>query len=213
MELGGWFRKINDPILLDFLKAWGKFEVEGQRHAKVVIDTVKRYNALKRRINDQKGYLSEVHIAQILWNGQRQTFPGRLFHVEHDIKIPDIFLDVRHRLRLDASKASEIDVYATDGHEIWLCESKWWENRKVGADVVNAMLELAEKLKDYEGREHFERENPLKLYMWLFAHDGVTSEAEALLRQNRIYWSNRHDLDELIRITGLRALPDFQIGS
>jgi hypothetical protein len=30
LELGGWFRKINDPILLEFLKVWGRIEVEGQ---------------------------------------------------------------------------------------------------------------------------------------------------------------------------------------
>jgi hypothetical protein len=29
MELGGWFRKIDDPILLEFLKVWGRIEVEG----------------------------------------------------------------------------------------------------------------------------------------------------------------------------------------
>ncbi len=213
MEFGGWFRKTDDPILLDFLKAWGKFEVEGQRHTKVVMDTVKQYDALKRRVNDQKGYLAEVYIAQILWNGQRRTFPARYFHTDHDIKIPDIFLDVRHRLRLDASAESEIDVYASDGREIWLCESKWWETRKVGVDVVKFMLELAEKLKDFEGREYFETERPLTLHLWLFAHNGVTPEAETLLREHHFYWSNRHDLDELIRATGLRPLPDFKTES
>jgi len=30
MELGGWFKKIDDPILLEFLKVWGRIEVEGQ---------------------------------------------------------------------------------------------------------------------------------------------------------------------------------------
>ncbi len=213
MELGGWFRKTDDPILLDFLKAWGKFEVEGRRQAKVITDTVKQYDALKRKINDHKGYLAEVYLAQILWNGQRQTFPARYFHSAHDIKMPDRFWDMHHRMRIDASSETEIDVYASDGREIWFCESKWWENRKVGTDVVNAMLELAEKLKDFEGREHFERERPMQLYIWLFAHNGVTSEAEALLRENRMYWSDRRDLDELIRITGLRPLPDFKSGS
>jgi len=212
MPLGSHFRKTDDPILLDFLKAWGKFEVEGHHHNKVVMDTVKQYDMLKRKINDQKGYLAEVYIAQILWNGQRKTFPAQYFHSEHDIKLPDRFLDVRHRMRLEASMENEIDVYASDGSEIWLCESKYWETRKVGADVVKVMLELAEKLKDYEGREYFETERPLTLHLWLFAHNGVTEKAEALLRKNGIYWSERSDLDELIRITGLRPLPDFKAG-
>ncbi len=55
MELGRWFRKVDDPILLDFLKAWGKFEVEGQAHDRVIRDTIKEYDALARRFNDLKG--------------------------------------------------------------------------------------------------------------------------------------------------------------
>ena len=207
MELGGWFRKVDDPILLDFLKAWGQFEVEGQRQAKVVTDTIKQYEALQRRFNDLKGYLAEVYLAQILWSGQRQTFSGAYFHRQEDVTIPGIFYDIHHRLRLDASAESEVDVYASTGREIWLCESKWWETRKVGVAVVHDLLALAEKLKDFEGRKYFEGERPLPLRVWLFAHNGVTPEAEALLRQHQIYWSDRADLDAVIKTLGLRKLP------
>jgi len=31
MELGGWFRKVQDPILLEFLKVWGRIEIERQK--------------------------------------------------------------------------------------------------------------------------------------------------------------------------------------
>ena len=210
VQLGSHFRKTDDPILLDFLKAWGKFEVEGHRRDKIVTDTVKKYKALKRRINDHKGYLAEIYLAQILQNGQRRSFSGQYFHTDGDVKIPNIFYAIRHHLRLGASVENEIDVYASDGREIWLCESKWQETQKAGPDFVRFMLESAEKLKDYEGREYFETERPLKLHLWLFAHNGVTPEAEALLRKNGIYWSERKDLDELIRITGLRPLPAFK---
>ncbi|MCP4689906.1 MAG: hypothetical protein GY859_17780, partial [Desulfobacterales bacterium] len=125
MELGGWFRKMDDPILLDFLKAWGKFEVEGHRKAKVVKDTIKKYGRLKRRVNDQKGFLAEMYLSQILWSGQRKTFPGKYFHCETDVEMPDSIVDIRHRMRLDASAGSEVDVYASTGTEVWLCESKW----------------------------------------------------------------------------------------
>ncbi|MCP4170764.1 MAG: hypothetical protein GY758_08345, partial [Fuerstiella sp.] len=210
MELGDWFRKTDDPILLDFLRAWGKFEVEGSRHAKVITDTIKHYDTLKRQISDHKGYLAEVYLSQILWNGQRKTFPGKYFHSDRDVTLPNRFYDIRHRLRLDASSESEVDVYASTGTEIWLCESKWWETRKVGDEIVTGFMELAEKLKDFEGREYFEKDRPLTLRLWLFAHSGVTPEAEALLRKNGIYWSSRADIDWLIRKTGLRRLPDFE---
>ena len=207
MELGGWFRKVDDPILLDFLKAWGKFEVEGHAHDRVIRDTLKEYDALERRFHDLKGLLGEVYVLQILLSGQRKTLPGRYFCSAIDITLPHQFYSVHHRMRLDASEGSEVDVYASAGTEIWICESRWWETRKVGVNEVKAFLALAEKVKDFEGREYFEGGRPLTLHLWLFAHDGVSPEAEVLLRRHNIYWSTRADLDALIRETGLRRLP------
>ncbi len=208
MELGGWFRKVSDPILLDFLRVWGRIEVEGQNRSVVMTDVIKNYAALKRRIGDQKGYLAEVWISQILWNGQRKTFPGRHFHTPEDVTLPDRFYDMRHRMRLAASAKNEVDVYASAGTEIWICESKWWETRKVGEDVVADFVALAEKVRDFEGREYFKPEAPVAtLRCWLFAHSGVTGDAERLLAEHGIYWSDRSDLDALIRETGLRPLP------
>lgn len=207
MEFGNWFRKVDDPILLDFLKVWGRFEVEGHAQDRVVRDVVKQYDSLQRRFNDLKGLLGEVYLSQILISGQRKTFPGQYFHSETDITVPHRFLSVHHRMRFDASEESEVDVYASTGTEIWLCESKWWETRPVGPAVVQEMLGLLEKLKDYEGREYFEQEKPLQVSLWLFAHNGVTPEAESLLREHRIYWSTREDLDWLVKHLGLRRLP------
>lgn len=68
-------------------------------------------------------------------------------------------------------------------------------------------LDLVEKLKDFEGREYFEGERPVTLHLWLFAHNGVTPEAEALLKEHQMYWSTRSDLDALIQEVGLRPLP------
>lgn len=46
LELGGWFRKIDDPILLEFLKVWGRIEVEGQNAKRVQNELVKQYSEL-----------------------------------------------------------------------------------------------------------------------------------------------------------------------
>ncbi len=211
MELGGWFRKVDDPILLDFLKVWGKFEVEGQRRTKIIQDTIKQYKTLKRKINDQKGYWGEIYLSQILWNGQRKTLPGRYFHTAHDVTLPHTFYEIRHRLRLDASSESEVDVYAFADDEIWLCESKWWETRKVGGPTVIEFLKLAEKLKDFEGRKYFEGERPFKIKLWMFAHNGVNAPAESLLHKYGVYWSTRTDLDALIKAVGLRKLPALPV--
>ena len=83
------------------------------------------------------------------------------------------------------------------------------EIRQVGPAVVTAFLELAEELKDFEERKYFEGERPFGLKMWLFTHNGVTPEAEQMLRTHHIYRSTRDDLDVLIKLVGLRKLPTF----
>lgn len=52
LELGRWFRKTDDPILLEFLKIWGRIEVEGQNAKDVQDDLVTRYQGLERRIRE-----------------------------------------------------------------------------------------------------------------------------------------------------------------
>ena len=46
----------------------------------------------------------------------------------------------------------------------------------------------------------------LLFFSWAF-----TREAEKLLREHHIYWSTRADLDALIQLTGLRALPEYNV--
>jgi len=43
--------------------------------------------------------------------------------------------------------------------------------------------------------------------LWLFAHDGVTKDAENLMQKHNILWSNRTDLDALLTFAKLRTLP------
>ncbi len=47
------------PILLEFLKVWGRIEVEGQPSNTVQYTLVDRYKRFERRVNEYKGYLAE----------------------------------------------------------------------------------------------------------------------------------------------------------
>ena len=67
-------------MLLEFLKVWGKIEVEGKNPDQVKEDLHQNEGLLKRRIHDHLGYLAEVYMTQVLWNGQNQTLPGEFFH-------------------------------------------------------------------------------------------------------------------------------------
>ncbi|MDL1963837.1 MAG: hypothetical protein LWW98_05775 [Deltaproteobacteria bacterium] len=203
MELGGWFRKIDDPILLEFLKVWGRIEVEGHDRARVQKELVRHYQTLDRRINDHLGYLAEVYMAQVLWNGQRKTLAGRFFHSNEDITLPWRFIYIKHRTRLGAAKEMEINVEAAAAKEHWICESKWWNGRKVGHVEVESLLRKAELLREAEG------EGLETMMVWFFAHDGFTNKAEDLMKEKGVLWSVRKDLDNLLKIVSLRQLPDL----
>ncbi|MFP4308906.1 MAG: hypothetical protein ACLFRG_16800 [Desulfococcaceae bacterium] len=201
-ELGGWFRKIDDPILLEFLKVWGRMAVEGKTASGVRDDIRAQYRKLKRRIHDHLGYLGEIYMAQILWNSQDGALPARWVHRPEDVPVNWQFSYIHHRVRLGAAPDMEVDVYAAAGAEVWLCESKWWRDRKVGVKEVESLLRKGEKVRE-------ERKDLLEtLVLWFFAHDGFTPEAEALMAEKEMLWSDRADLDGLLAHVGLKTLPD-----
>lgn len=202
-SFGNWFGKVNDPILNEFLKVWGETEVERQNRAWVKKKTIKKLSIIEKRFHDYKGYLAEVFMIQILWNSQGKTLPGKFFHKDTDIVMPDRFIFIDQRHRPGAGPKMEIDIYADSGNRIWLAESKWW-NTPVGPDVVQHLLNQGEVIKEREG------EYLKSLRLWLFAHDGITKKAEELIREHDILWSSREDLDRLLETVRLRKLPELK---
>ena len=203
MELGGWFKKIDDPILLEFLKVWGRIEVEGQDRAAVQNDLRTQYQTINGRIHDHRGYLAEVYIAQILWTGQNKTLSGKFFHSKEDITLPWHFSYVKQRSRLGGGRGMEIDVEGGAGKERWICESKWWIGRKVGRAEVESLMRKGNIVKQEVG------EGLQILRLWFFAHDGFTEDAKALMLKNGVLWSVREDLNGLLECLGLRGLPEL----
>ncbi|MCE7983433.1 MAG: hypothetical protein DYG89_19855 [Caldilinea sp. CFX5] len=202
LELGRWFRKTDDPILLEFLKVWGRIEVEGQEATEVRREIVTRYQNLTKQIDEYKGYLAEVFMSQVLLNSQQQRqqpYPGHFFNSPTDIAIPWPLNYVRHRVRLASGQKQEIDLLGAFGGEMWVCQSKWETTRKMGVAVLQELLAQAATVQaEYK---------PNAVRMWLFAHEGLTKEAEKLAREQGILWSTRTQLDELLTYLGLRKLP------
>ncbi|PID73135.1 MAG: hypothetical protein CSB33_05370 [Desulfobacterales bacterium] len=201
LELGGWFRKTDDPILLEFLKVWGRIEVEGRTRREVRDKLRLKYGRYRRRVNEYKGYLAETFMAQILWNGQRKTLPGGLFHGPKDIEMPWQFTYVRQRMRLESGKAGEIDVFGAAGGDYWVCQSKWWTDRKVDIQVLKAM--------EAQGETIAENMDILSLRLWLFAYSGLAEDAEAYARERGILWSSLDEFNEILELVGLRKLPEL----
>ncbi|MCP4104402.1 MAG: hypothetical protein GY749_02525, partial [Desulfobacteraceae bacterium] len=200
LEMGGWFRRVKDPILQEFLKVWGRIEVEGHKRERVEDDLKVQYEKLKRRISEYRGYLAEVHMSQVLLSSQRKSLPGIFFNSGEDIQIPD-FTFVRCRYRPESGKGREIDVLGAAGPEQWVCQSKWVKGEKIGISVLKVLMSQADTIK--------EALDPQIVRMWIFAHDGLTSEAEAFAKEHGILWSSRKEFDKLLEYLGLRKLPDL----
>ncbi len=201
LELGGWFRKVNDPILLEFLKVWGKIEVEGHPAKTVQDDFREQYETLQRRYHEYKGYLGEVFMSQILLGSSRKTFPGHVFHVDEDVTMPWQFSYVHHRVRLGSGACNEIDLFGAAGSKVWIGQSKWWTTKKVGMKELRDFLAQGEQVQA--------ERSPRTLRLWLFAYNGLTPKARAFARNHNILWSSKTELNELLRLLGLRELPDL----
>jgi hypothetical protein len=199
-RLGGWFRKVDDPILVDFLAVWGRMEVEGLDNGEVRDELRQSYQKTKKQIDELKGYLAEVYMAQALLNAQRQTLSGHYFHQSNDIVLPD-FTYVALRERLGAGPNAEIDIHGAAGTEQWIAESKWYQERKVGPKEVQKLLDKAEFLRDYRKAD--------LVRVWFFSYTGFTNDAQQLMQDNDVLWSTRPELDELLDLVKLRRLPIF----
>ncbi|MEZ4865048.1 MAG: hypothetical protein R3C14_27280 [Caldilineaceae bacterium] len=206
LELGGWFRKVDDPILLEFLKVWGRIEVEGQNPRRVRDALVDQYKRLERQILEYQGYLGEVYMSQVLLNSQDKSklpFPGRFFNSERDIQMDWPLSYVNHRVRLQSGKRREIDLLGAIGLDKWVCQSKWVTTHKIGVAVLQELMAQSQAVQI-----EFPTSN---IRMWLFAYAGLTQEAETLAREQNILWSDWAQLDGLLTYLVLRKLPTLSV--
>ncbi|MDZ7762643.1 MAG: hypothetical protein U5L00_20640 [Desulfovermiculus sp.] len=115
-----------------------------------------------------------------------------------------MFSYVWHRVRLGAGPGREIDVYAGAGKEHWIAECKWKTGSKVSESEVESFLELKPLVLECEGK------GLRILKMWYFSYSGFTPEAEELMTQNGIFWSEKQDLNAVLDMAGLRRLPELR---
>ena len=202
-SFGDWFTHVNDPILQEFLKVWGKIEVAGVKRDYVEREILTKYESLKGQYRNYKGYFAEVSMIQILWNSQNKILPGKFFNYHEDIKMPLQFAYIDHRSRLGLGYGMEIDILAAAGLEVWIAESKWWNNKKVDTSVVKNLIKLGRLLKEKEG------DKLTTLRLWLFANDGITEDARTILMENKILWSTRDNLNALLQHVNLKKLPNL----
>ncbi len=97
----------------------------------------------------------------------------------------------------------EIDVYAAAGSELWIGESKWWKDRKVGLNDVKVLSKKAEQVRCFRG------EGLKALRIWFFSYSDFTKEAHEFMQENDMLWSSQKELNDLLNYAGLRRLPEI----
>ncbi|ETR67863.1 MAG: hypothetical protein OMM_11133 [Candidatus Magnetoglobus multicellularis str. Araruama] len=200
-SFGGYFTHMNDPVLQNFLKAWGKVEVEGKRQSHVVGDIVFQYESLKRKYKDYQGYLAEVFMIQVLWNKQKKTVDGKYFNSSETVEIPN-FIYIDQRYRLGSGKGKEIDIFASAGRDFWIAESKW-HKEPVDEKVIENLIRQGALVREKMGK------NVRSVTLWIFASSGVTENAKKRLEDNSVLWSTKAELNALLEDSGLRRLPEI----
>ena len=161
------------------------------------------YRTLKRKVHNHPGYLGEVFMSQVLWNSQRRTLPGDLFHSGEDIEVPSRWVYIWHphppggRPRHGNGRGSR--------------------RRRADVDLRKQMVAGEEKPASKKWNRCCTRGRMLKenkgpgleiVRLWFFAHDGFTQEAEAMMKENGVLWSGREDLNGLLSVAGLKRLPE-----
>jgi len=92
-------------------------------------------------------------------------------------------------------------VVGAGGGYNWVCQSKWVKGKPMGLSVVQELLEQSEVVR--------KNLDAITMTAWLFAHEGLTPEAENLAESEGVLWSTIHDFNGLLEHVGLRKLPEL----
>ncbi len=194
-QVNRWIKRVNKQGITK----WILYLAASEKGDEISLERIQK-ELYENKIHEYKGYLAEVYMIQILWNGRKMTLPGKLFNSDEDIAIPRHFSYIDQRHRPGSGKKMEVDIYGAAGSEIWMAESKWRAD-KIGPDVVETLLEQAEIVRERE------KESLKTLRPWIFTHAGATGPARELMKRRGILWSTRAELDRLLEAVKLRKLP------
>ncbi len=86
---------------------------------------------------------------------------------------------------------------------MWLCESKWRRNRKVGVNDVRSLPAKGCRVTEDKG------DDLRLLRLWFFSHGGFTAEAQTLMTDQGVLWCDRDDLNALLAHVELKRLPQI----
>jgi hypothetical protein len=195
------FFNLKDPILRDFINSQYHLDLEKQPWERVYKDLLREYRSLKGKYADLVGALVEARLEALLNRFDGRSVPGRLFHVEGEVRLPRFFNVSDTVVKPAGERAYQIDLKGSwhEGYDywVWVVEIKHWQKR-VTADVVQKFEAACGAL----ARE----DEPVGMVKWVVNQGGFTQGAIEMLEKQGIYYSGTAEINELLRMFGIERL-------
>lgn len=227
---GTEFCNIKDPILREFADAWARVDVEGEEWASVEAEFQRRYMQLRGEYADFKGYTGEIYVQFLMTKFNFQSVDGakyfnsvdgaEYFNVDGQILLPKftgpdskkVKTPIR-RLKPATPREYQIDVVGMYGLTFWLVEVKYTDQPVDKSDVEKfaAACQVAKEMYEEKEKRNLPlREEdvlPLEFIKWYVSIGGFTKPAIEYLQAHNFLYSDRMQINKLLRNFGLRELP------
>jgi len=196
---GTEFYNIKDPIMREFTDAWARVDVENATWAQANVELQERYNKLAGTYANLKGYATELMVQFLMMRFNRHEVEGEAFF-NHPGKIflPRFVWVDSQTVKLSDSPQYQIDVVGRSVPYLWLVEVKNTE-QPIGLKDVEHFAAACKVAPKVIGGDEVTR--------WYVSTKGFTTDATDYLNGHGFLYSDRSQINELLRHFGLRELP------
>jgi hypothetical protein len=218
---GTEFYNIKDPILREFTDTWARVDVENATWEEAATELRERYRELSGKYADFKGYATELMVKFLMMQFSGQTVDGESFFSRKInvllpkfvwvdskvVKLPDtekkinslVFLLIKlFFLKEKFGREYQIDIVAKEVPNLWLVEVKNTQ-QPIGLAQIKHFESACKVAEEVIRGEIITR--------WYISTCGFTQESEKYLSENGFLYSNREQINQLLRYFGLRELP------
>ncbi|MFQ6073150.1 MAG: ATP-binding protein, partial [Methanosarcinales archaeon] len=196
---GGVFRKVKDPILVEYLRIQYQLEIEGWKERKN--DFIRNeINNLKRELGKTKGYLLEYKTREFLRRAGGHKVAGKFFNIpDKEIMIP-VFEEV-YTLEFMAPMKRKYQIDATGFYKLENEETARWVV-EVKHHEKPIKKEYVKKFEDGSKALYEQIKIPIT-HQWFVSYSGFTEDALEELKKCNIMYTIGDQIKELFKLFGV----------
>jgi len=196
---GSTFFNIKDPILREFADAWARVDVENATWEEAEDELLAKYNKLSGEYRDFKGYTAEIFVQFLMTKFNYQEVDGKeYFNYDSQVLLPKFIWIDSKKVKLTTTREYQLDVVGKRTPYLWLAEVKYTE-KPIGLPLVKKFESACDvAIKTFKGEE---------VTRWYISTGDFTRPAIKYLKEKGFLYSNREEVNKLLRWFGLRELP------